>query len=167
MDNVKIFFEYFGYLSSTIVIFSLISGFILWSKGTLKVLYRLGKRLAISKVAIFAKGDNLTSLKGLLDDTGLFDKKNIGEIVQKGDIENAKDFSIFLVYWSDWESDYESILSQKSKKTALIIYHPSEKDPIKPEQMKRLNEKRNVFVVRFRGRLLNDILISMITRGIG
>jgi len=48
-------------------------------------------------------------------------------------------------------------------KTALIIYAPQELGFISKESMAKLNQKRNVMVTNFRGRLLNDITTSIIT----
>jgi len=50
---------------------------VLWGNGIAPVLYRLGNGLANRKIAIFAKGDNRSSLKNLLLDSGLFKEKNM------------------------------------------------------------------------------------------
>ena len=51
----------------------------------------------------------------------------------------------------------------KADGTALIIYAPQEHGFIPKETMALLDKKRNVVVNNFRGRLLNDIVASMIT----
>ena len=78
------------------------------------------------------------------------------------DIGKAENVSLFLVFWTDWESEIDSILDKKEDKTALIIYAPPRSIP--QEQMVSLDDQRNVTVTNFRGRLLNDIVVSIITR---
>ena len=60
-------------------------------------------------------------------------------------------------------SHLDSILSEKKDGTALLIYAPQEEGFISKEDIAKINQHRNVIVVNFRGRLLNDIMISLIT----
>lgn len=143
---------------------ALIWGFVLWAKGIIPVLYRLGNGLARRKIAIFAEVKNLESMKNLLEDTNLFDQKNIFGITKRDEIERAesKHASLYLVYWEDWDKkDIDAILHIKKDECALIIYAPPRSIP--PTQMKELELKRNISVTNFRGRLLNDIVTAMIT----
>ncbi len=48
---------------------------------------------------------------------------------------------------------------------ALVIYAPRSGGPIPENIMSELDTKRNVTVVNFRGRLLNDMVTAMITTG--
>ncbi|MEA3464260.1 MAG: hypothetical protein U9R14_04280, partial [Patescibacteria group bacterium] len=136
---------------------------VIWFKGILPVLLRIGNGLAKRKIAIFAKNDNLVSLKNLLLDSGLFNKNNISEITTHGDIGIAEKTSIYLIYWHDWSDKIDEILSKVKDGTALVVYAPQELGFIPSDKMARLNEKRNVVVANFRGRLLNDITTSIIT----
>jgi hypothetical protein len=54
-------------------------------------------------------------------------------------------------------------LSEKKDGTALLIYAPQEEGFISKEDIAKINQHRNAIVVNFRGRLLNDIMISLIT----
>jgi hypothetical protein len=56
-----------------------------------------------------------------------------------------------------------AILSAKKDGTALLIYAPQEEGFIPKEDIAKINQHRNVIVVNFRGRLLNDIVTSLIT----
>jgi len=123
----------------------------------------MGNGLAKRKIAIFAKGDNLNSLKNLLVHSELFNKKNILEITKKEDIGVAERATLYLVFWHDWTIEIESILQQKKDGSALIVYAPPDLGPMPEEQMKNLDSKRNTAVTNFRGRLLNDIVTAMIT----
>ncbi len=132
-------------------------------RGFLPVIIRLGKGLSKRKIAIFAKGDRSKSLEDLLLDSNLFKQKNIKSITSIGDIGKAESVTVFLVFWDDWKTDINRILEKKKDNTALIIYAPVNSGDIPQAQMRQISEQRNVTVTRFRGRLLNDIVISMIT----
>jgi hypothetical protein len=137
--------------------------FSLWLRGISPALLRLGNGLAKRKIALFAKSDNASSLKHLLMDSKLFKAKNIIEICQVNDIGRAERATMFLVFWHDWASDIGKILSIKPDECALIVYAPYDQGRIPDAQMKDLDGKRHTAVTNFRGRLLNDIVASMIT----
>ena len=164
LDKIKFGLDSFGYLSTSIVILSSAVAFFLWAKGILPILFRLGRGLAITKIAIFSDSQNLTSLRKLLQDTNLFSNRNIIGITTKGDFGGAEDASLYLIYWPDWRNDLEDILDKANDKTAIIIYAPRELGLIPEPKMAKINEKRNIMITNFRGRLLSDIIVSMITR---
>ena len=152
-----------SYVSATVVLVMAITAGVAWVKGIFPVLLRVGNGLAKRKIAIFAKNDNLVSLKSLLMDSGLFAKKNISEITANGDIGKAENRSVYLVFWPDWEENIDDILNSMKDGTALVVYAPRESGPVPEPVMKKINEKRNAAVTNFRGRLLNDITTSIIT----
>ncbi|HEY4484641.1 MAG TPA: hypothetical protein VI978_02880 [Candidatus Paceibacterota bacterium] len=156
-----------GTIETIVLIIGFIWAIILWTKGISPALYRLGNGLAKRKIAIFAKNDNVSSLKSLLCDSGLFRQKNIFEITNSGDIGKAEEASVYLVYWHDWADDINQILDKKPDKCALVVYAPYDKGRIPDEQMKNLDGKRHSAVTNFRGRLLNDIVTAMITTSYG
>ncbi len=161
MEKFKLIFDWLGYASTIIVLASLFYALFLWARGIAPVLVRLGNGLARRKIAIFAKGDALRSLEDLLHDCKLFNKANVISIATEGDISRSEEATIFLVNWADWNHQIESILQQKKDGTAVVVYatHGS----ISPEMMGRLANERNTAVCNFRGRLLNDLVTSMIT----
>ena len=152
-----------GYFMTSIVVISIIAGIVLWSRGILPVLLRLGKGLATRKIAIFAEYTEQESLRNLLIDSGIFYGKNIMGISKKADICRAEDIALFLVHWPSWKDDFGDILSRKKDGAGLVVYAPPEGDRIPEEVMVSLNNQRNTSVTNFRGRLLGDILVSMMT----
>jgi hypothetical protein len=165
MDNVKTFFDVVGYISTVVVVIAFIIGLVMWSRGIIPALLRLGKGLSNRRIAIFATSDHASSLESLLLDSSLFRVKNITHILTSGDVGRAENSTLFLVYWPDWVDNIEQILVKKADDTALIIYAPTGSQRISEENMSKLNKCRNVVVVNFRGRLINDIVVSMITTG--
>jgi len=154
---------YIGALESILFIGGIIYAVALWMNGVLPALLRLGNGLAKRRIALFAKGDNASSLRNLLMDSKLFRVKNIFEISKKEDIGRAESATMFLVFWHDWANDIDEVLSKKSDECALIVYAPYEKGRIPDAEMKKLDNRRHTTVTNFRGRLLNDIVASMIT----
>jgi hypothetical protein len=134
------------------------------AKGVLPVLWRLGAGLAHRKIAVFATGANAVSLRALLLDSKLIKAENIIEVPSLRDIESADPASVYLVFWRDWADNIDEILRKKPDQCALIVYSPlDDNKQIPPDQMKKLDGKRHTAVTNFRGRLLNDIVSSMIT----
>lgn len=133
--------------------------------GLLPVLIRLGNGLRKRRIAIFAKGDALDSLEALIGDSKLFAAKNVTRIASVGDFGRAEDASVFLVYWPDWQQELAQIIAKKADRTALVIYAPQGHGFIPPESMALLEQHRNVVLANLRGRLLNDIVVSLITSG--
>ena len=151
------------YVSVIVAICVVIAAVVSWAMGIAPALLRLGRGLAGRRIAIFAKGDMAGSLKSLLLDSRLFKERNIIMIGHEGDIEKGQLATLFVVYWPDWSEYVHDILKQKSDGAALILYAPQDKGLIPRDMLATLNEKRNVMLCNFRGRLLNDIIGSMIT----
>ncbi|MFZ2522063.1 MAG: hypothetical protein WAX44_00365 [Minisyncoccia bacterium] len=163
METLLKIIAFVGVIETIVLVVGIIWGFILWTTGVSPALYRLGNGLAKRKIAVFAKGDNVSSLRSLLTDSKLFREKNIFEITNTVDIGKAEEASVYLVFWHDWADDITQILNKKPDACALIVYAPYEKGRIPDEQMKNLDGKRHTAVTNFRGRLLNDIVTAMIT----
>lgn len=152
-----------GVLESMIFIGGIVYAAILWVRGVSPALLRLGNGIAKRKIALFAKQDHMISLKSLLTDSKLFRSSNIIEIGTMRDLGRAESATIFLLFWHDWVSEIDGILEKKADRCALIVYAPYEKGRIPDAQMTKLDAHRHTTVTNFRGRLLNDIMASMIT----
>jgi hypothetical protein len=165
MNQIIRLLGFVGLLESFVIIISILWAAGLWGRGIAPALLRLGHGLAKRKIAIFAKGENIGSLKHLLVDSGLFNTKNIIEVTKKDDMGRAEYTTMYLVVWHDWADDIDEILRMKKDSSALIVYAPYEHGRIADDQMKKLDGKRHTAVTNFRGRLLNDVVSSMITTG--
>lgn len=128
-------------------------------KGVLPVWYRLGIGLSKRKIAIFAK-DEYQSLSDMITASKIF---TTTIQIHKNDIKKAEKESVYLVHWHEFQDKIDDILSIKKDTTPLIIYAPQEEGFIDKDIMKKINSHRNSVVVNLRGRLLNDILTSLIT----
>ncbi len=129
--------------------------------GLAPILLRLGKSLSRRKIGVLAE-EKENELIDLLIDSGLFKRKNI-LTARRSDINRVEDCTIKLVHWERFEEDIDKILNMKEDNHALIVYAPAEGPRIGKEYMDKLSMHRNTVIVNFRGRLLNDILTSMLT----
>ena len=138
---------------------------VLWFRGTLPVLWRMGNGLAKRRIAVFAGAQNGQSLSDLLTDSGLFREKNVLRIGAVQDLGRAETASVYLVHWQDWSKDIDDVLKHKRDDCSMIVYAPSP-HRIDPQIMTKLDQHRNTTLANFRGRILNDIVTAMITTGL-
>lgn len=156
------FFVIFWWISSVIVIISVFYVWYLVFRWIMPVLYRLWIALSKREIAVFATTE-YTSLKNMLDSSWIFREDNIYQILPNS-LSDADEKTIFLVHWKDFKDKIDIILAKKRSNTALIIYAPQNEGFIEPREMvEKINSYPNTTIVNFRGRLLNDILVSMIT----
>jgi len=165
METLLTILNYLGYAATIIVLITTAIAVVAWFNGILPALIRLGNGLAKRKIAIFAKSDTLSSLTSLLTDSGLILEENIVHIAKEGDFGKAEGSTLYLVYWPDWKDKTIEIKNKKLDGEALVIYAPYAGGRIPDNIMAELDKGRNVAVVNFRGRLLNDIVTAMITTG--
>ena len=144
-----------------IVVFSYTA--FLFFKGIIPVWWRLGIGLSRRKIAVFSES-KFSELESMLKDSKIF-----SQVIQihKSDLKKAEDETVFLVRWSEFKDVIDEILKLKKDSTALIIYAPQNEGRILDPDMEKINSNRNSIVVNMRGRLVNDILISLITTGYG
>lgn len=156
------FFIIIGGVSVIIIVISFLYSLYLIIRGIIPVWYRLGKGLARRNIAIFAEAEEFNSLKDMLADSKLFKPKNIHQI-QINNIKKADNYTVFLVHWSKYKNNINDILTMKKDSTALVIYSPQNEGMIDSESLNLINSHRNSIIVNFRGRLINDIFVSLIT----
>lgn len=102
----------------------------------------------------------------MLVDSGLFKEKNI-HIISNDEISKGSDYTMMIVYYPDFKDSLHEIISQKKDEDSLIVYAPQSKGRIEVEILETINKQRNSIIVNMRGRLLNDVLTSMITTNYG
>ena len=130
--------------------------------GVVPVWVRLGLGLSKRKVAIFSNQDG-DSLKDLLIDSKLFKAKNIITI-HKDSIEKAESANIFLVRWTGYEDKMQDVLAMKKDNIGLVVYAPPNEGRINDQPLlDKINSKRNSLLVNYRGRLINDIIVLLIS----
>ncbi|WP_300394172.1 hypothetical protein [Henriciella sp.] len=131
-------------------------------RGLIPVLIRLGYSLWQKRIIIFADNDMASELQRLINDSRLFNRKRI-EIAGENDVENARKANVVLVYWRDAQGYIDEIVRNRSEHAALIIYAPHRDGAIPGEFLNELERRKHITLCNFRGRLMNDVLTSMMT----
>lgn len=101
------FLDVIGYTQTIAFLVGIIILVVVFLRGILPALWRLGNGLAKRKIALFAKGDNVSSLRHLLLDSKLFKAKKIIDITCPEDVGRAQMANLYLVYWHDWANDID------------------------------------------------------------
>jgi hypothetical protein len=129
--------------------------------GVTPLVFRIGKAIWRRKVAIIGTFEAFSSLKDCITDTDIFNQNNVIHI-PIDNIDKAKEHTILLV---DWETSGilidQIFVARKNHNTAVIIF--AKAGSIPHDKMAEIANKSNTVVVNFKGRLLNDILNSLIT----
>lgn len=150
-----------GGITVTLAFIAFVYRLVCWTFGITPIVFRLGIALWQRRVAIFGSAEVYESLKNSLVDSNIFKQKNIIHI-GSDNIDKAKNETIFLVDWETFSDKIEQVFSaRKNHQTAIVVY--AKPASIPQEKMSDIANRANTVVVNFRGRLLNDILTSLIT----
>lgn len=155
------FFVIVGGISTVAAMLAFLYGTYIILCGIIPVWIRLGKGLSNKKIAVYAEHD-FENFRDLLLDSGLFKQKNI-ERISTESLKKGERHTMMLVNYGEFKEKISEILKYKKDSDSLIIYAPQKSGRIDQEMMDQINENRNSIVVNFKGRLLNDIVTSMIT----
>jgi len=129
--------------------------------GVSPLVFRIGKAVWRRKIAVIGNSESFSTLNECIADSGVFKKKNVIHITTEN-IDKVKDYSVLLVDWESSGTQIDQIfMARKNHNTAVIIY--AKAGSIPHEKMAEIANKANTVVVNFKGRLLNDILNSLIT----
>ena len=161
------FFIVVGGISTLIAVGGLLVVLIFWFLGITPLLWRLGLGRWSRKIAIVANVEMYYSLRTDLVDSGIFREGNIS-LISKDHLSKIKDHSLILVHYQSFtEEEIYRLLDDKKSASGMVFYFPEfnsnggEKIPDSMVQV--IGRKENTTVVNFRGRLLNDIITTLIT----
>lgn len=160
-------FVIFGGISAIGILLGVILNFVFWILGIAPLLWRLGYGRWIRKITIVAKNEVYNQLKKDLVDSGIFRESNISQISSQS-LAEVKERNLLLVHYRSFsEDEIKTILANKKSCAGMVFYYPefsSKKGKkISDEMFKQISSKENTTLVNFRGRLLNDIITTLIT----
>jgi hypothetical protein len=161
------FFVIFGGIAATIVLLGLVVNFVFWFLGIWPLLRRLGFGRWARKIAIVANNEIYNQLRKDLIDSGIFRESNIYPITSKS-LAEVKERDLLLVHYQSFsEDEIKTILGNKKSRAGMVFYYPefspSNGKRIPDDMLKQISNKENTTLVNFRGRLLNDIITTLIT----
>lgn len=170
MDNPSSIIEAvaaaFGYLDVAFRLFglvALIAIFLGAFAGITQALWRFGLALFGKKILVIADGSDFEDIREDLSDSGLIKNKNIQRISNKH-LDKINDALMLIVVYGYLENDdFEAVLRRKSSRCGLIVHCPPEKGRIDERQMSLLSKTSFTALCNFRGRMVNDVLLMMLS----
>ncbi|MBS6869707.1 MAG: hypothetical protein ACLTHL_08145 [Collinsella sp.] len=155
-ETISIFLEFFGFLS--------LAAFAIGAFSRLgKAAWRFGLALCGKKIMIVASAEDYCDLEEDLSDSGLIKRKNIQRVSDKH-ISKVKDALLLIVVYGYLDKDgFREIINGKSSRCGLIVHCPPEKGRIDDEEMGLLSKTAFTALCNFRGRLVNDVLLMMLS----
>lgn len=170
MDNPSSIIEAvaaaFGYLDVAFRLFGLvvlITIFLGAFAGITQALWRFGLALFGKKILVIADESDYEDIREDLSDSGLIKNKNIQRISNKH-LDKINDALMLIVVYGYLENDdFEAVLRRKNSRCGLIVHCPPEKGRIDERQMSLLSKTSFTALCNFRGRMVNDVLLMMLS----
>jgi hypothetical protein len=165
VEYVKVFLEIVGLITTAVAVLAFFAAVISWILGISPLLYRLGLGRWRRKITVLADSNNYASLRDDLVSSGVFRSKNIDHVTDKS-LAKVKDSNLLLVdYGSFSDKNMKTIIKNKKSSAGMIVYFPdfSPTNRVPDDVMKLINNEPHSVLVNFRGRLINDILITLLS----
>lgn len=155
-----------GAIITLISVILFISSVVAWFLGVAPLFRRLGFGRWSRKLYIAADTTNYDSLKTDLTSSGVFRDKNI-RLINKDNLSLVKNVDLLVVHYQSFnESEMELIIANKGHKAGLIVYFPEFNPPhnvVPANIMKLINNEPHSILVNMRGRLINDVLVTLLS----
>lgn len=165
MEWVKSALEIIGLVTTAVAVLSFFGLVLGWLLGITPLLYRLGLGRWLRKISIVANADNFTSLKADMVDSGVFRERNIDHISSLH-LSKVKEANLLLLdYGSFTEQQVKTVIRDKPSAAGMVVYFPgfSQTNRIPDDIAKLINNEPHTVLVNFRGRLINDILTTLLS----
>ena len=170
MDNLSTIIETvvaaFGYLDVAFRLFGLIALIAIFFgafAGIIQALWRFGLALLGKKILVIADESDYKDIREDLSDSELIKNKNIQRISNKHLDKITDALMLIVVYGYLENNDFESVVRRKNSRCGLIVYCPPEKGRIDDQQMTLLSKTSFTALCNFRGRMVNDVLLMMLS----
>ena len=166
LNFLTVFVNIVGVLTTVFAICLFVWAIISWILGVYPLFLRLGFGRWSRKIAIVASDDMYSTLITDLVDTGVFREKNIYQI-KESNLSKVRETTLALVHYQSFTEDQiKNILSYKKSNAGFIFYFPEFTPPsvvISQEMMKAINNQQFTTIVNMRGRLINDIVTTLLS----
>jgi hypothetical protein len=125
--------------------------------------WRFGLALYGKKIYVVSDIEEYENVKSDLVDSGLIREKNIQLITDKQIEKARKALLLIVVYGYLNDDDFKTVVSRKRQRCGLIVYCPPGNTRIEDDKMKYLNKSSFTVLCNFRGRMVNDVLLMMLS----
>jgi hypothetical protein len=165
VDAIKAFLELVGLITTLIAVLAFFGTVIAGILGISPLLYRLGLGRWRRKITVLSNSDTFASLRDDLVSSGVFRAKNIDHVTNNS-LAKVSECNLLLVdYGSFTDKQMKTIIKNKRSSAGMIVYFPdfSPTNRVPDDVMKLINDEPHSVLVNFRGRLINDILITLLS----
>ncbi len=164
-EATKGFLEVVGLATTLIAVIVFFMAVLAWFLGISPLLYRLGLGRWRRKISVLANSDNYPSLQKDLISSGVFRAKNVEHVTSKS-LADVKNSNLILVDYSSFTpAQIKTIIGNKQSSAGMVVYFPdfSPTNRVPDDILKLINDEPHSVLVNFRGRLINDILITLLS----
>lgn len=125
--------------------------------------FRFGLALSYKQISIVSDSEAYEELKQDLADSGLIKGKNIVRISKSHLPKTMKARLILVVHGYLDIEQLKQVFSNRGPQCGLILYCPPEKERLNESEMQLLNSCPFSVLCNFRGRMVNDVLLMMLS----
>lgn len=165
METVRAFLELVGMLTTLLAVLAFFGAVLAWILGISPLLYRLGLGRWQRRISVLSDDTNFSSLRDDLVSSGVFRAKNI-ELVTSKNLSKVRECSLLLVHYGSFDvNQMKTIICNKRSRAGMVVYFPdfSPTNQVPDDVLKLINDEPHSVLVNFRGRLINDILITLLS----
>lgn len=131
--------------------------------GVTPLAWRFSIAVWNKKIGIIANEDQFQRIFNEIDSAKVVKTKNISKI-STSNIEISKEKGLLVVDYDYYQDLKYLITLRKTTQVSVVIF--ARPNQIAREEMDFLSTKPNVIVTNFFGRLLNDIVVSMVSTSV-
>lgn len=131
--------------------------------GITQALIRFELALFAKKIAIIAGLDDFNDIRKDLVNSGLIKTRNIQHVTNKHLDEAQSALLMIIVHEYLSNEEFNAVVRGKKPQCGLIVYCPPEKGRIDEQGMKLLSMISFTALCNFRGRMVNDVLLMMLS----
>ncbi|WCN08275.1 hypothetical protein [Marinomonas mediterranea] len=129
--------------------------------GSFPIIFRLGIAVSNRKILICA-GDRFGDLERLLVESKLFRKKNISQM-SLHELDNMDSTTLCIVHYKYAQDRFTDLMNNKKDSCAVIVFADGGHQEVQSAHTQLIDKKKHTSLVNFRGRLLSDVFMAMIT----
>jgi hypothetical protein len=168
MESFSALLEIIGLVTTLYAVLWFFWMLICWALGIYPVFTRLGFGRWFRRIHVVATLEKYNELKDDMVSTGMFRASNIYH-VSNGTLTKLKEASLALVHYQSFsEDEIRTIISNKRANAGYIFYFPEfvpGQNAIPTDTLKLINNEQFTTVVNMRGRLMNDIMVTLLSTG--
>lgn len=131
--------------------------------GITQAMIRFGLALFAKKIAIIAGLDDFNDIRKDLVNSDLIKTRNIQHVTNKHLDEAQSALLMIIVHGYLSNEEFNAVVRGKKPQCGLIVYCPPEKGRIDEQSMKLLSMISFTALCNFRGRMVNDVLLMMLS----